>query len=475
MSLPEASAVLKRGLREAAVTELHNPAVDLAALARLAERCEQFSPMVGWQSMTPRVAKTLTADWGHEEPDHLFINITGVAHLFGGEEALAQRMVNAFRTWGLSIRLVLTESLGSAWALSETNDATTIIATGELEERLHDLPTWTLRLPSDTVAVLAHLGVKTIGQLRLISRQGLAERFGPLILLRLDQALSLAAEAIVPHRPAPNFAAEYQLEVVTERRDVIEWVLDQLLERLASALHLRALGAARLSVRLDCVDSEPVQFEVGLFRPTCLPSHMRKLLHLQCERHLWSGPVERIALSVSQTAALDDRQSEFFADEDQELNQPLTLLFETLSCRLGEKAVLRPVREPDAAPERAVRYEPLVGGQAAGVALRKQRATAVVSASSNSAVSDRPMRLLLKPERVDVMALAPDGPPASFHWQNQRYVVTRHWGPERIETGWWRGNTVRRDYYRVETDAELRYWLFRELRSQRWYLHGQYD
>ena len=69
-----------------------------------------------------------------------------------------------------------------------------------------------------------------------------------------------------------------------------------------------------------------------------------------------------------------------------------------------------------------------------------------------------------RPIRITVEA---DGPPAAFHWQGRRHAVGRWWGPERIETGWWRGGIVRRDYYRVETTTGRRVWLFRDLSRRR--------
>src|SRR5205807_6815926 len=90
-------------------------------------------------------------------------------------------------------------------------------------------------------------------------------------------------------------------------------------------------------------------------------------------------------------------------------------------------------------------------------------------------VGHRPLRLFTPPLPVEVVAAAPDGPPAAFDWQGRRHAVARAWGPERIETGWWRRGTVRRDYYRVETPAGWRFWLFCDLAGGGWYLHGAFE
>lgn len=90
-------------------------------------------------------------------------------------------------------------------------------------------------------------------------------------------------------------------------------------------------------------------------------------------------------------------------------------------------------------------------------------------------VTDRPLHVLEKPERLQVMAVAPDGPPVRFHTTGHEHQVARHWGPERITTGWWRSEGIHRDYYRVETTEGRRFWLFRHQRSGKWFLHGVFD
>jgi protein ImuB len=84
----------------------------------------------------------------------------------------------------------------------------------------------------------------------------------------------------------------------------------------------------------------------------------------------------------------------------------------------------------------------------------------------------RPPCLKSRPIAVAAMSVIPDGPPLRFTWKNQDHLVARWWGPERIETGWWRGNDVRRDYYLVETAVGGQFWVFRNLDRQTWFVHG---
>src|SRR5262249_30191376 len=87
----------------------------------------------------------------------------------------------------------------------------------------------------------------------------------------------------------------------------------------------------------------------------------------------------------------------------------------------------------------------------------------------------RPLALRSSPQPIATTSVVPDGPPIRFEWDREQHVILNVWGPERIETGWWRGPQVRRDYYRVETTSGRRFWLFREAESQRWFLHGTFE
>jgi protein ImuB len=87
----------------------------------------------------------------------------------------------------------------------------------------------------------------------------------------------------------------------------------------------------------------------------------------------------------------------------------------------------------------------------------------------------RPLHLETPPAPLQVLSLAPEGPPLQFRWRGDWRRVARAWGPERIQTGWWRGPYVQRDYYRVETTEGARFWLFRRLTDAAWFLHGIFD
>jgi len=261
-----------------------------------------------------------------------------------------------------------------------------------------------------------------------------------------------------------------------ERGDVVELLLRDLVEQLAGQLAPRRCGATRLTCRVDCAPGRPLVLEAGLCRPSAHPQHLWDVLRMRLEQTPLPGPVGRLTLTAA-AAPLENRQRELFGGSRQEAARQLHLLIDRLSSRLGPQAVLRPERTADPLPERAVRYVPWVEGP--GPRPRKATPKTGFSAASHpqrpALPLVRPLVLETAPRPLAVLAIAPDGPPVSFRLGKEVCQVARYWGPERIEAGWWRGQSVRRDYYRVETPAGRRYWIFRRLTDGVWHLHGRYE
>jgi protein ImuB len=180
--------------------------------------------------------------------------------------------------------------------------------------------------------------------------------------------------------------------------------------------------------------------------------------------------VAAIGVAVLKMDRLEFRQQEMFApDESREAPRELAALVDRLSNRLGPQVVLGPWLLASAQPEFACHYQPLI----AWIARRRSRARRAAP-TQVSIPGDRPLYLEPKPVSLSVMSVAPEGPPVRFRLAGRDERIVRAWGPERIETGWWRTRCVRRDYYQVETTGGSRYWLFRELNTGRWYLHGEF-
>ncbi len=485
MPLAEASALAQRGGRFIALA--HNRAADLAELARLAEKCERFSPLVGWETVDAS-----TDWWPATGPAHLFLDITGIGRLFGGEERLIAEIRRDFAREGYEIEAGAASTIGRAWGGGEVQieDCKLQIANSNLQSAICNLQSkiHSLRLPPATLSLLAQLGITRAEELLRLPRESLRSRFGERLLLRLDQFLGTAQETIVPHHPPPRFQAEWILEYPTDSRELVEQIVSQLVARIAQELAPRQEGVVQLACRLDGAGGKPLQLSVGLFRPSAQRQHLEELLRMQLEQAQLPRQIGRIGIAAQLTAALENLQAELFADSSREASRDFSLLIDRLASRLGPTAVLQPVLRSDPLPERAVSYAPVVGkkrrsevrGQGSGVRSRKRKSqirNLKLPADSCPLSPDpysRPLFLHHPPLLLAAVSVVPDGPPISFEFQGQTHRIDRHWGPERIETGWWRGRSHRRDYYRVETITGHRYWIFRRLADGKWHLHGEY-
>jgi protein ImuB len=330
------------------------------------------------------------------------------------------------------------------------------------------LPIEALRLPGSTIQVLARLGVRRIEQLLVLPRAGLAARFEPDLLQRVDQLTGVQPEMIAAHRPPPEITAERELEYPINSREAICAILAELIGRISDALAARQQGAVQIECQLDCqpadcqaADARSVQrvrFIVGLFQASASPKHLLELFQMHLERLTLPGPTSAVRLAVLLAAPIPYRQRGLFADRHEEPWQ-LALLIDRLSSRLQREGVLRAALLPDAQPEYAYRYEPLAGSKPKRAAARRK-------------LPQRPLFMEPQPVPLQVFSLAPQGPPMRFCFHGRQHRISQTWGPERIQTGWWRGSYIRRDYYRVQTEEGNRFWLFR--RQGEWFLQGAF-
>jgi len=458
--------------------ESHDPFEDHKALEEIAVWCHRFSPLVG------------LAD---EDPvETLLLDVTGIAPLFGGEQAMNQQIESAFLQQNLMVRIGLGDTVGAAWALAhyasatlrgrESFSAEVVTACGDVGPKktpdpfaaeprcaaqLLELPIEALRLPSAIVETLSRLGLQRVGDLMPLPRNELKARFGAILLQRLDQALGEQPEIIARTHSPTNFFVEWLFEHPVTQQSVIQQVIRQLIERLCFLLLKQDTGSLQLSYRLTCQDSKPVTFEVGCYRPSADASHLWKLTETQLERLMLRDPVTSISLCSIRHDRLSRRQKELFDDDHIRQDSSLVAaLIDRMSSRLGRQAIVRCVLQSDAQPEKAYRYEPLVGGS---VSRRKN------NSHSPFSLLDRPLHLLAKPVALEIYDVAADGSPSRFQYGGKQYAVSRYWGPERIETGWWRQRGVQRDYYRVETSEGFRFWMFRSLRDGCWFLQGAFE
>jgi protein ImuB len=473
VGMPSAEATALVG-STALCREDYEPSADREALEALAVWCERFSPLVGLDDALA--------------PDSLLLDVTGLGRLFGGEASLAERVVGDFASRKLAVRAAVADTIGAAWAMAHFGrvrsrnglGALAIIPPGETSTALRPLPVEALRLPDDVVTLLHQLGIYQIGQLEPLPRADFTSRFGSRLLERWDQATGRRAEPVPAHPLPPELHARRSLEHPITRRKTVERLLEQLIAEVARGLVRCGRGVVRLDCRLECPSAERVDLSVGLFQPTAFPRQLFELARMQLERVWLPGPVSAVSVEAAVTAPLERRQGGLFEDGGGwRRPHQLAGLVNRLTARLGRNSVLRPRLVSDAQPELAYRYDSLVDVSSTRRSrrdgwLRSTPAT-MSRKRSETELPPRPLRLLAQPVPLAAVSIMPDGPPIGFHDQGRPQRIVHTWGPERIETGWWRGRPVRRDYYRVETTTGRRYWLFRQLDDGRWYLHGTFE
>jgi protein ImuB len=418
----------------------HDPLADTTALGRIAELCAEFAPSVGV-----------------DPPDTIRLGITGLGALFGSEERLLAQLYAALRRRRLSARLAIAESWGAAWALAHYARDSTIVPPGE--SGLDSLPIESLRLGPECEP-LRELGILRVSQLLALPRESLAERFGPQLLWRINQALGLVPEPNQAHRPTCDISFAIEGEHAVTQRSALEPIFAELLTQVERALIQRQQGALELACELR---GEPtsVFFTVSVFRPLTSATHLAELVRLQLERQAGPAAVSGVRVAVERMAPLPTWQPLLFDDERPAEAVHVRQLINRLSNRLGRLAVVRALPVAGAQPELVYRYEPLTGAP-------------VRKSTSRWKTLPRPTRLAIDPIPLRIPRGLAAGPPRQVQWQGL-HTIAHAWGPERIQTGWWRGRDIQRDYFRVATTAGERWWIFKRLTDGQWFLHGWFD
>jgi len=433
------------------VTAEADPEGDRAALGALVHWCVRYSPAVA-----------------ADAPDGLFLDITGVAHLWGGEVAMLDDLLLRLDRQGIPARAAVAGSAGAAWALARFGDDRSVVPLGAELEFVGPLPVTALRLEPQTAAQLARLGLARIGQLANLPRPELARRFGSATLTRLDQALARAGEALAFNRPpTPWFARLAFAEPISAPEDLARTCRD-IADRLCARLLAEGQGASRFDLAYHRLDGRAERRSIGLSLPGRAPAAIARLFAPMLETVDPGFGIEVVTLTAAGVEPLNERQIKLESIGEIAVEDGIAPLVDRLANRLGEDRVWRAGAFPSHIPERAVvRRAPFA--PAPGETWSKER--------------PRPVRLFARPEPIDAMAPLPDDPPLTFRWRGQMRKVRRSEGPERLAEEWWRrppgeiGPAHVRDYYRVEDETGARYWLFRAGLygsdvTPKWWLHG---
>lgn len=455
---PEMALADARAVVPALVTLPADPAADAALLARLAAWCGRYTP---WTAP--------------EGGDGVWLDVTGCAHLFGGELDMTQDLLSRFAGFGMTARAALADTPGAAWALSHYAPGSRVVPPGGTETALADLPVAALRLGPAAVAGLSRVGLKCIGDLYDMPRAPVTLRFGDEVMLRLGQALGSIAEPVSPRRAAPRFRVRLAFAEPIGLADDIAAALRRLLHRLCEQLDRQQRGCRRLELTLYRVDGSVQRASVGTAAPAREAVHLARLF---AERlgHLDPGfGVEAVTLAAPVTEPLAPAQA---AAPGAQVAGGKPAALAPLLDRLGNRLGF----------DRLVTLQPFESHLPEGASRAVPVSAWVAHDQGQDRSQDwrpglpRPLRLLARPELLETVApVSVEQPPAAFLWRRVRHRLRAAEGPERISPEWWRPDPAwaggARDYWRVEDETGRRFWLFRETRRQRngaprWFLHG---
>lgn len=387
-------------------------------------------------------------------PGAVLAEIGGSLRLFGGADKLVGRLEHGVRERGFSVRLGLAPTPIAALALARAGGD--LVRDGDgLPATLASLPLALFDIDPAVLATLKAAGVTTFGEADALPRDGLARRFGPDLVALLDRALGRRADPRAPYLPPPQFTAKLELPAPVHDVEALVFAVNRLVLELASWLEARGLGVLRLSLtlqheraRMRDRDSPATRVSFALGAPARTPAHLLGVLRERLARLVLPAPVEAVALGNGETAPLVGRTLGLLPGD--EAASPPVPLVDRLRARLGDEAVTR--------IETFAEHRPEWASRSLAQRLHKPR----LAAAPLPDHPPRPVWLLATPR------------PLTGRIEQAPWVLRD--GPERIESGWWDGTDIRRDYFVAETPDGASVWVFRDHRygtaDGEWFLHG---
>jgi protein ImuB len=430
-------------LPELKVVTANDPA-DLKLLTRIADWCDRFTPFVALDG-----------------PRHLLLDVTGTSHLFGGEQAMLDRIRNNLQSQGFAVRGAIAATAVAARALARYKDGT-VVASGDEEKAMSPFPVASLNLDAVITHALRRAGLKTIGQVASRKRPEMTTRFGAGLMAVLDLAFHHSQKPITPRTPPPNYWQEEKFAEPVATEDVIRATLKSLASALAKNMEQHGEGARRLEAVFFRADGAVRRIAIEMGAPTREPAIIERLFREKLET--LADPLDPgfgfdlIRLSAAQVERVISEVVDF--DANANAKSEIGFLIDRLATRFGRDRILAFQPHDTHIPEEAWVVVPAQHAQ------RSKKPWKRIRKTGNA--PRRPLRLFARPQPVNFTL------EQHFVWRKVHHAVAQNDGPERIAMEWWRHETLlpERDYFRVEDCVGKRYWLYRNDMTSQWFLHG---
>jgi protein ImuB len=464
IGLPLANA---RAICPELVVHEADPAADAKTLDDIADWCDRFTPLVAL-----------------EPPHGLALDISGCAHLFGGEARLLKLLCDALTARGFTVSAAIAANPVCARTLNRQVHGR-IVPDGAEAAAVSPLPVAALGASEAITLGLRRAGLKTIGDVAARAPHEITARFGAAFTRLLQQALGHGDQPISPRKTPPDYIVEKRFAEPVATDTVIAASLSSLATMLVAAMAQQGKGARRLEASFFRTDGAVRAIAVDTGQPVTETRVIDRLFRERLDA--LADPLDPgfgfdlIRLSASRSEIVVQQQRDLDAHVHD--NDALTALIDRIAARIGGRRVVVHLPVETHIPERAMRPVPA----------QHHLATALRAAWPERIAGEpplRPLRLFDHPEEIQVIAQVPDGPPARFVWRRAAHAVVRAEGPERIAMEWWRQDKqdkhgLTRDYFRVEDANGLRFWLYRDGLYDReieqppdrvvlpsWYMHG---
>lgn len=419
------------------------PDLERRLLKALARWCLRYTPVVA-----------------PDPPDGLILNITGCAHLWGGEPSYLENIRTILQGKGYHVRTAIADTIGTAWAVARYGQGSPLVQSNAQREALLPLPPAALRLDMDILQRMDKIGFRKIGQFIDIPPSLLHRRFGVSLLTRLEQALGSAYEHVQAVRPLNPYVERLPcLEPICTAAG-IAIALKRLLETLCKRLSKEGRGIRTGVFKGYRIDGKIEQVTIGTGKASRNPTHLFKLFELKLSSIEPALGIELFELEAPLTEKVRETQAAVWHTATGD-STAIAELLDNIAGKVGMNSVHRYLPQEHHWPERSIKEVPFLDGEL-DMEWPVDR--------------NRPLHLLPKPQPIEVMAPLPDYPPLHFRYKGMIIKIVRADGPERIEQEWWLQTGPPRDYYCVEDGNGARYWLFRsglynEGKPQ-WFIHG---
>lgn len=432
---PASAAGVRPGQPVSAARALHGGLTirprDTAAEQRLLESLAlwayQFTPRISFDPLT------------------LLLEVGASLRLFGGRQVLCDRIEQGLLALDHDVLLASAPTPAAAALLARVRPGSHAADGAALRELLRAVPLARLTRDSRSRSLLRDVGLHSIGDCQALPRAALLRRTGPALGLILDRLFGVVPDPRTPWQPPAVFDQRLELLAEIGRRSALLFPARRLIQGLCGFLRGRGGATQRLDWALLHRGGEPTRFHQGLLGASRDADHLLQLFRERLERVQLPGPVLAVQLRVSDWQSFAEHSAGLFADAEQPADRAL---LERLRSRLGESAVQGLAPAADHRPERAWCY------CAPGRQVRVPAPTA-----------PRPLWLFDEPRPLTLR----DGQPA----YGGPLQLSRL--PERIESGWWDGCDLSRDYYLAENPAGERLWVFRDRRGGGWFVQGLFD